>query len=90
MLLTSDAGASTFTLAPNCSSQIFIALGLAITVNIVLPVRVALMPSKDEVIETEVIGAVDPDAMMAAIDVASAGCRDLTQAVRNYLSKCVQ
>ena len=29
-------------------------------------------------------------AMMAAIDVASAGCRDLTQAVRNYLSKCVQ
>ena len=53
-------------------------------------VRVALMPPKDEVIETEVVGAVDPDAMMAAIDVASAGCRDLTQAVRNYLSKCVQ
>ena len=49
-------------------------------------VRVAALPSKDEIIETDVIGSVGSDVMMSAVDVAMSGCRELIQALRRFLS----
>ena len=52
-------------------------------------VRVAILPSKDEIIETEVIGKVDCESMVAAVEVACSGCRELTQSLRRFISATV-
>lgn len=54
-------------------------------------VRVALMPSKNGIIETEVIGHFDGQAENndfhhSAIEKAIVGCKELHQTVRNFLS----
>lgn len=49
-------------------------------------VRVAILPANEELVETEVIGIVDPAEMDEAINAAIIGCKDLTQSARAFLS----
>ena len=50
-------------------------------------VRVAILPSKDEIIETEIIGEIQTQGVIEAVTRAEAGCKELTQAVRKFLGE---
>jgi ribonuclease PH len=49
-------------------------------------VRVAILASKEEIVETEVIGSIDPATIIVAVDAAVAGCKELRQSVRGFLA----
>jgi ribonuclease PH len=52
-------------------------------------VRIAILASKDEVVETEVIGAIDPATTAVAVEAAVAGCKELRQSVKAFLGSKV-
>jgi ribonuclease PH len=52
-------------------------------------VRVAILASKDEIVETEVIGGIDPATIAVAVEAAVAGCKELRQSVRGFLGSKV-
>lgn len=47
-------------------------------------VRVAILPSTNEIVETEVLGKVSPDDMKAAVHIATDGCLNLIESIRGY------
>ncbi|KAH0791634.1 exosome complex component MTR3 [Histomonas meleagridis] len=49
-------------------------------------IRVALLPSKDEIVETEVIGSIDSQFVVNAVNVAITGCKELMQSVRQFMN----
>lgn len=50
-------------------------------------VRVASLPSKDEIIETEIVGEIGTHNVIEAVSQAEAGCKELTQAIRKFLTE---
>jgi hypothetical protein len=48
-------------------------------------VRVAILLSKDEIVETEVVGKVRAETIVRAVDAAGAGCKELIQSVRAFV-----
>jgi ribonuclease PH len=50
-------------------------------------IRVALMASRDEIIETEVVGKVDAVTITNAVDAACYGCKELKQAIRKFFAE---
>ena len=48
-------------------------------------IRVALLPSKDEIVETEVTGIIDPKKILNAINKANDCCKELMQSVKKFL-----
>jgi ribonuclease PH len=50
-------------------------------------IRVALMASKDEIIETEVVGRVDSATISLAVEEACRGCKEIKQAIRRFLGE---
>jgi ribonuclease PH len=50
-------------------------------------VRVAILPSKEEIVETEVLGTVEPDTITQAVSVAITGCKDLAQSIKRVLGE---
>jgi ribonuclease PH len=48
-------------------------------------VRVAILASRDEIVETEVLGKVRAETIVQAVDAAGAGCRELVQSIRAFL-----
>ena len=49
-------------------------------------VRVTIMPSQNEIVETDVNGRADPGTIDQAIQVAMGGCMDIIQVVRSYIN----
>ena len=49
-------------------------------------VRVAILPATNEIVETEVIGKIEPEQLKQAVETATAGCINLTQAIRSYMN----
>ncbi|KAK8881935.1 hypothetical protein M9Y10_044573 [Tritrichomonas musculus] len=52
-------------------------------------VRVAILPSNDEIVETEVIGKIEPQNIIAAVNSAIDGCKELRNSVQKYFSDIV-
>jgi ribonuclease PH len=48
-------------------------------------VRVAILSSKDEIVETEVVGKVHTETVVRAVNAAVTGCKELTQSIRSFL-----
>jgi ribonuclease PH len=46
--------------------------------------RVPVLPSKEEIIETEVLGRVEPHMITQAVKTAIAGCKELRQSIRKF------
>ncbi|EAX94337.1 3' exoribonuclease family, domain 1 containing protein [Trichomonas vaginalis G3] len=53
-------------------------------------VRVAILPSTNEIVETEVIGRISPDEMKEAVHTATDGCLNLIESIRGYFKNRVQ
>ena len=49
-------------------------------------VRVSILPSTNEIVETEVIGKIEPEKLQEAVKIATMGCLDLTQAIRSFFA----
>jgi ribonuclease PH len=52
-----------------------------------LCVRIGILPSKEEIVETEVLGSVEHDTITQMVNAAIAGCKELTQSVRRFLGE---
>jgi ribonuclease PH len=48
---------------------------------------VPVLPSKEEIIETEVLGRVEPHMITQAVKTAIVGCKELTQSIRKFLGE---
>ena len=49
-------------------------------------VRVSILPSTNEIVETEVLGKIAPEQLQEAVQIATTGCLDLTQSIRTFLA----
>ncbi|OHT11004.1 3' exoribonuclease family, domain 1 containing protein [Tritrichomonas foetus] len=52
-------------------------------------VRVAILPSNDEIVETEVIGKIDPSNVLKAVNSAIDGCKELRNSVQKFMNESV-
>ena len=52
-------------------------------------VRVAILPSSDKIVETEVIGKIEPQNILKAVNSAIDGCKELRNSVQKFFSDTI-
>jgi exosome complex component RRP41 len=52
-------------------------------------VRVSILPARNEIVETEVIGKVSPEQLKEAVRIATSGCIDLMQSIRAFFDQAI-
>jgi ribonuclease PH len=50
-------------------------------------VHIATIPPKEEIIEIEVLGNIEPDMIRQAVNAAIAGCKEPMQSIRKFLGE---
>lgn len=53
-------------------------------------VRVAILQSTDEIVETEVIGKIEPERLLEAVNTAAEGCKQLRNSIQQYFTQTAQ